>query len=189
MLIVKTNPKGIDWHIQKLQTQLHNQMVDRWALQDASKYECYGRCYRNKNDNGYVAEVFSGGNEYKEVYWNDVLTAISFFGAGSTVRVGIKNEAQVHFIMFADLQKLGLKDKDGNEITHRADEELRTMVQDVIGKSSYGFSIESVDLWLENVLREYPGSRRDERLKAVDMHPVHCFRVNLKLIYDPNKIC
>jgi hypothetical protein len=191
MLSVKTNPVGIDWHIQQLQTKLHNMLigVDHWNLADATRYEAYGRCDRNKTDDGYIAEVYTTGNDYKEVYWNDDLTAISFFGLSNNVKAGINNEADVHLVMFANLKKLALKDRAGNVITHRADEELRQMVQKIIGKHSFGFNYVSTDLWIENVLKEYPGSRRDNRLKYVDMHPIHCFRMNFKLIYNPNKIC
>lgn len=189
MLSVKTTPEGIDWYIQQLQTRLHNGLVDAWELVDATKYEAYGRCYRNKRQTSYIAEVYLSGNEYKEVYWNDQLTALSFFGTSNVIKRSVKAEADVHFIMFADLAKLQLKDYRGNPIAHRADEELRQSVSKIIGRGLYGFTVQSTELWLENVLKEYPGSYRDERLKAVDMHPVHCFRINMKLIFDPNKIC
>jgi len=192
MLNVKTNPVGIDYHIQQLQTKLHTVLInaDHWDLADTTKYEAYGRCNRNKTDDGYIAEVFqSSGNEYKEIFWNDTLTALSFFGISNNIKRGVNNEADVHFIMFANLNTLALVDRDGTTITHRADEELRQMVLKIIGKNAFGFSVTSIDLWIENVLREYPGSRRDNRLKYVDMHPIHCFRINLKLIYNPNKIC
>lgn len=189
MLTTRTNPAGIDWYIQQLQTKLHTQLIAAWALQDATKYEAYGRCYRNKRENSYIAEVYVSGNEYKEVFWNDQLAALSFFGTSSQIKRGLKAEADVHFIMFADLSKLALTDISGNPIAHRADEELRQSVIEIIGRGLYGFTIQSVELWLENVLKEYQGSFRDQRLKAVDMHPIHCFRVNLKLLLDPNKIC
>jgi hypothetical protein len=191
MLSIKINPVGIDYHIQQLQTKLHTDLIDadHWALADAAQYEAYGRCHRNKTDDGYIAEVFHSGNEYKEIFWNDTLTALSFFGISNTIKRGVNNEADVHFVMFANLAKLALVDADGTVIAHRADEELRQMVTGITGKYSFGFKIQSVDLWLENVLREYSGSRRDDRLKYVDMHPVHCFRINLKLLYNPNKIC
>lgn len=191
MLIARTNPVGIDFYIQKLQTKLHTVLIGStgFNLGDPDQYKCYGRCYRNKTDDGYIAENFEGANQYKEVYWDSSLTAISFFGITNNVKVGISNEADVHLVFFADLNKLALKDADGNTIAHRADEELRTMVQSIIGKYAYGFTYVSTELWIENVLREYPGSRRENRLKFVDMHPVHCFRINLKLIYNPNKIC
>lgn len=191
MLSVKTNPVGIDWHIQQLQTKLYNRLTsaDYWNLADLTKYESYGRCYRNKTDDGYIAEVYESVNKYKEVYWDKTLAAISFFGISNNVKTGVLNEAEVHLIFFVDLAQLALKDRAGNTISHRSDEEVRQGVQDIIGANSFGFQPVSVELWLENVLKEYPGSRRDERLKFVDMQPVHCFRINLKLLYNPNKIC
>ena len=189
MLITRTNPKGIDWYIQNLQTHIHGRLVEQLQLSPDTSFECYGRCYRNKTDNGYTAEIFTGGNDYKEVYWQDSLSAISFFGITNGIRVGINNEADVHLVVFANLSKLALTDQDGAVIAHRSDEELRTMVQAIIGKASNGFTLQGIETGIENVLREYPGSRREERLKYVDMHPVHSFRINLKLVYNPNKNC
>jgi len=184
MLITKTSPVGIDYHIQQLQTALHSKLsaADYWNMVSA-EYKCYGRCYRNKNDNGYIAENYEGTNEYREVYWDDTLKAISFFGISRSIEMPLKAEADVHLVFFVNLAKIKAA------ITHRADEEARNDVLKIIGNSLFGFTIQSVDLWLENVLREYPGSRRDNRLAAVDMHPVHCFRINLKLSYNTNKIC
>lgn len=189
--IIKTNPVGVDWYIQQLQVKMYNDLVDanHLNLTDATKYEAYGRCYRNKRDTGYVAEVFNSSKEYKDVYWNDSLTAISFFGIGNIIKKNLRSETTVHFVMFADLVKLALKDSSNSTIAHRADEELRQMVTGIIGKHLLGFTFVSVELGIENVLREYPGSFRDERLKHVDMHPVHCFRLNLNLSYDENKNC
>jgi hypothetical protein len=185
MLITKTNPVGVDYHIQALQTRMHDQLVAEWQLSDSTVYQCYGRCDRNRKDSGYVAEVFSGGTDYREVYWNDNLTALSFFGLSGVVKKGVLSEADVHLVFFANLTRLALKDSEGNTITHRADEELRIQVERIVGKYSNGFTYLSTELWLENVLREYPGSR--DQLK--DMHPIHCFRINLKLSYNPNKNC
>jgi hypothetical protein len=187
MLITKTNPVGIDVAIQNLQTHLHKQLVTKWGLtgNDDPAYECYGRAYRNKMDSGYIAEVYTGGVggvEYKEVYWNDELTAISFFGTGSKTTFDIKNKADVHLVFFVNVKKLK------PSAAHRADEEVRNEIQQLFGNTLHGFSYESMELWLENVLREYPGSRRDNRLIAVDMQPVHCFRINLTLLYKPS-IC
>jgi hypothetical protein len=194
MLVTKTAPIGIDWYIQQLQTKLHDTLIgsNYWNLADETKYEAYGRVYRNRKDEGYTAEVFTGsGNEYKEVFWSDALTAISFFGVSGPIRrdASILSTVDIHFVMFADLSKLNLRNENGNVIDHRADEELRKQVVNIIGKFSNGFEMTSVELWLENVLKEYTGSRRDNRLKYVDMHPVHCFRINMKLSFNPNKNC
>lgn len=184
MLITKTNPVGIDVAIQNLQTHLHKQLVSKWGLVDENDplYQCYGRVYRNKKDAGYIAEVYAGNNEYKEVYWDDSLKAISWFGTGNKTTFDINNKVDVHLVFFVNVAKLK------PSVVHRADEEVRNEIQQLFGKSLHGFSFESIELWLENVLREYPGSRRDERLKAVDMQPVHCFRINLSLLYKPS-IC
>lgn len=182
MLISRTLPTGVDFHVQALQSSLHDRLLEDWGIA-ADQYKAYGRCYRNASDNGYTAENYEGGNEYAEVYWTDALSAISFFGTGATTRVGVMNQAEVHLVFFADLAKLF------PAISHRADEELRNQVQRLIGKHGNGFEYVSTETGLENVLREYPGSRRDERLKYVDTHPVHCFRINLRLSYRPNKNC
>jgi hypothetical protein len=185
MLIAKTNPVGIDVAIQKLQTYLHSQLVSKWGLTGDNDpfYQCHGRVYRNKKDAGYIAEVFDiNTKDYKEVYWDDTLKAISWFGISGKTEFDTQNKVDVHLIFFVDLKKLK------PDIQHRADEEVRNEIQKLFGYSLFGFSFESIELWIDNVLREYPGSRRDDRLKAVDMHPVHCFRINLKSIYSTN-IC
>jgi hypothetical protein len=185
MLIQKTNPVGLDFYIQRLQTEIHTRLLTGWGI-ESDVYHCHERCYRNKTSDGYIAEVFHGGKDYKEVYWNDNLTAISFFGISNNIKRGIQSEAHVHLVFFVDLSRLTLQ---GNEIDHRADNEARGKVEEIIGRYSNGFTLLSTELWLENVLREYPGSRRDgTNLKYVDMHPVHCFRLNLKLVYK-NKHC
>jgi hypothetical protein len=188
MVITKTSPQGLDWYIQALQISLHNQLMALWELDvnDATQnslYQSYGRAYRNKTEDGYIAEVYTGSNEYKEVYWDDKLHCISFFGLSNNIRQNVLSTADVHLVFFANLAKLK------PTITHRADEELRHDVESIIGYSYYGFVPQSTELWLENVLREYPGSTRDERLKYVDMHPVHCFRLNLQISFDSNKNC
>lgn len=180
MLITKTNPVGIDSYIQQFQNKLHTMLMLKW---DNPTYHCYGRSYRNKTEDGYIAEVFTDKNEYKEVYWNDTLDAISFFGIGDSIEEQTTSTIDVHLVFFVNLKKLK------PSIAHRADEEVRQDVQSVFGKGIYSFTYTSTVLYLENVLREYPGSRRDDRLKFIDMHPVHCFRFNFKLSFDPTKNC
>jgi len=193
MLITKTSPQGIDVRIQKFQTLLHARLMTAWNLNpgdvDENKlYACYGRAYRNRKDNGYIAEVYTGNDQYKDVYWDSSKNAISFFGTGTNIKQGVNTEADVHLVFFVNIKKLK------PSITHRGDEEVRQDVIEVASKNNYGFTYLSCDTGIENVLREYPGVLReypgvlrDERLKNVDMHPVHCFRLNFSLAYN-NKI-
>lgn len=179
MLVTKTNPDGIDYPLQQLQTVLHDTLITTWGI-DTATYKCYGRCYRNRIDGGYIAENYEGSNEYREVYWDDTLKALSFFGTSGRTLFNGKEFTDVHLIFFVNLAALK------PSVTHRADEEVRKDVIDVLKVSTYGFTYTGFEMYIENVLKEYPGSRRDNRLMYVDMHPTHCFRANLKLIYDIN---
>src|ERR1044072_8615504 len=125
MLITKTNPVGIDVAIQNLQTHLHKQLVVKWGLTGADDpaYQSYGRVYRNKKDSQYIAEAYIGNNEYKEVYWDDTLTAISFFGTGSKTTFDVGNKVDVHQVFFVNV------DKVKPNKAHRADEEVRNEIQ------------------------------------------------------------
>ncbi len=180
MLYTKTDPVGVDIKIQALQTKLYNQLLPAW---DAIAWDCYGRCYRNKKDNGYVAEVFTGGTEYRDVYWDDRKDAVSFFGVDPVTKIAVDNTAQVHLVFFVNLRKLK------PQLSTRADEEVRQDVQWLLNKRIFGAVPVRVITGIENVLREYPGSYRDERLKFVDMHPVHCFRFDLQVNFSTLNQC
>lgn len=101
MLLTKTTPVGIDVPVQKFQQWLHEKLVAKWNLSgDDTVWRCYGRCYRNQTTDGYVAENYEGSGKYKEVYWDSKLTAISFFGIGTTTDVQVGNIADVHLVFF-----------------------------------------------------------------------------------------
>ena len=112
MNVTKSNPAGINWYVQKLQTKLHDTLINtsHWNLSDTSQYKAYGLCYRNKTDDGYVAENYEADGEYRDVYWDDSLTAVSFFGLTNNIKNG---EADIHLVFFANLQKLSLTDSAG----------------------------------------------------------------------------
>lgn len=183
MLITKTKPVGIDFYIQKLQTYLHDILTVKWNVTDL--YECYGRALRNKTSDGYKAEVYSptAENNHKDVYWNDALKALSFFGIGNTKIDRSFGVAEVHLVFFVDVAKLK------PTITHRADEEVRQDVMSVVKSGMHGFEVTGVVIGVENSLKEYPNSIKSESLKYADMQPTHCFRINGELTYDINKNC
>lgn len=182
MLFPKTAPVGVDIPIQKLQSYLHEKLLTKWGLQNA-QYEAYGRCYRNQKESGYVAEVYVGGGEYKEVYLDDRISVLSFFGLSGDIDFEVTNTADVHLIFWVNIKKLY------PAITHRADEEVRKDVQELIQKKMYGFTLTDVRLGIERVHQEYRGTimaaqANLDTLKYRDMHPFHCFRFDLKLLYD-----
>lgn len=182
MLITIDTPVGIDQPIKDMQVRLHDKLVDFLGIESA-QYKCYPRAYRNATDNGYIAEVYEGNSEYREVYFDDELSLISFFGISGVIEVGVQNSADIHLVFFANLDKVF----PGS--TYRKDEELRAKICDIlkIGTISFGFG--SIDIGVQKSLPEYPGSRRDDRLKYMDMHPHHVFRLNLTVNYENYKYC
>lgn len=176
-LFLKNNPVGIDLVIQDMQKKLFDKLSKVWPT--GIKYNAYGRCYRNILDNGYVAEFYEGSNEYKEVYWDDTLSALSFFGISQVTEIEEDPVAKVHLVFFVNIADL--KTIQGE----RADEEVRLDVYRIMERNIHGAIMEAQSTGLENVLKEYPGSYRDDRLRVVDMHPVHCFRFDFKVRYNP----
>lgn len=185
MIHQRSTPVGIDWFIDKLQKAIFDKLTAKWPV--GLKYEAYPRCYRNQKDQGYVAEVYTKDKEYADVLWNDTLGALSFFGLSNTpIQFRMGATANIHLIFFVDLDKIFPTSKINPQ--YRADEEVRKQVVDIIGLGLYGATLNSVEFWKDNVLREYSGSRLNN-LIAVDMHPRHCFRLNLTLNYNPSLDC
>lgn len=182
MLIAIDKPVGIDAAIVKLQTKLESSLMTTWNLSDPSQYMCYGRCSKNRTtDGGYAAEVFDPTTgDYKDVYFDDTISAISFFSSADKVVIDKgQGKVAVGLIYFVDLSKVKTS-------LHRADEEVRLDIIKLIGYSSFGFALSSIETGVDNVLKEYPGSRRDKRLASLDMGSRHAFRINLNLIYQNN---
>lgn len=182
MLIQKSNPVGIDVNLQKLQAHIYNRILAAVQARipgfSADGIVSYPRCYRNRTSDGYIAENYQGSNEYKEVYHDDTKAMVSFFGISPRVEHDVKEHTDAHLVVFANLATLY------PAITHRADEELHRELIRIIGPGYYGFEYTGIETGIENILREYPGSRRDERLQAVDMHPAHAFRINFSVRFN-----
>ena len=185
MLIARTNIKGIDIKIDKLQRYMHDRLLTAWGI-DTSLYKCYPRCYRNQKEKGYVPETHTGGRDYADVFVDDKLAALSFFGTGNQMVVDKdgNKKASVHLIFFVDLSQI----KSGTE---RRDEEARLDVYKIMNYRMYGFEPSGIVTGIDSVFYEYPGSKGgfqenvNPAINYRDMHPFHCFRINLELIYEP----
>lgn len=192
MLVTKEAPQGMDFYIQQAQTKLYNGLLKAWG---GISYNCYGRCYRNRGLNeipegrrmaepNYIAEVYTGNGQYQEAYWDSSVDAVSFFGISYSQKEEAKranHTVDVHLVFFVNIATVKPL------IAHRGDEEVRQDVYNILGPDSFGLSFQSVELWMENILKEYPGTRTSEGMKHVDMHPVHAFRLNYQLSFNPNK--
>lgn len=185
MIALRQNPVGVDKLISSLQKKLYAELPGLWDIEE-SKYNCFARCYRNQTKTGeYMAEVFDGGTEYREVYFDDNVSVTSFFGISQEARIAADNmmTADIHLIFFVNLGKIKPDDD-------RNDQEARIDVQRIVDHfgMSRGFSITKQVLGLDKILAEYPGTRKEEGLKFKDQHPLHAFRFDMQVFYQPTTI-
>lgn len=184
MIQLKTSPVGIDLKIARLQQKFYDILLAKWSLLGA-RYNCYARCYRNEVKPGeYAAEVFDG-KEYREVYWDDNLSVVSFFGVAPEIRIAQDNvmTADIHILFFVNLAEI----KPG---VQRNDEEARLDVQSIIDTQglAHGWLITKQTTGIDKILNEYPGTRKSEGLKFRDQQPLHCFRFDTQVFYQPTLV-
>jgi len=176
MNIVKATTVGIDKPIQNFQTYLYGKLTDTWTLSDSNSLFT-GRCYKNQVEEGVIAEIYLGSNEYKEVFLDDTKKAQMFFvvdderNFSDTTIIG----TNVSIIFIVNAEKIY---PDG-----RYDEEIRNDVLKLLDTDLLGFTFTSLETGIDNVFREFSGSRINVGMKYRDMHPFHCFRLNFNLTY------
>lgn len=189
MIVAKANPTGPDYWIDRLQRWIEPILFSGWGLdpeneEESGRFKFFPRVNRNQDKAaGFIAELYLGNGEYKEVYWDDTLWGCTWFGLGPRISHEVDQVYNVHLVTFANLTKLY------PAVQHRADAEIRQVYMDIFRAPILGFTLDSTEIWLQNVLREYPGSRRDDRLRKADMGDVHAFRLNLSLRFDPLQAC
>lgn len=189
---IKLNPAGIDLPIQRLQTDLYNELLEELGPfgVDEDAYEAFGRIYRNPNSQGgYTPEWYVSKGEYREVLIDDRCTMQSFFGIGERKKVSAAQDiAEVHLIFFINLVKISLADNP-----YRTDEEARLIIEEILKRDYYGFRFKEIILGPTPIFQEYVLGKRTinetqrlsgKGLSEADLHPWHCFRANLTLRYE-----
>lgn len=186
MVTLKTSPVGIDVPIQAVLSELNAYILEEYGIDD-DKYKCYGRAYRNQQAlpaDGYVPEVFAGGNsnDYKEVLVDDLTPVTSFFSTPERIVINAqsgKMSASIPLIFCVNLAEIFPG-------ANRNDEEARMTVLKFFNETMNGFTVNEVITGIANVYSEYTGFRNKSEMKFRDMHPWHHFRLNLNLNYDFN---
>lgn len=166
-----TNPKGIDFTIQKIQNYLFEKL--NWGDIDV-----YGRVYKNPSEQkGLMLEAYIGNNEYKDVFTDDTKNANIFFIEDDvhTTKEGVLFSNKIKIVFMVNLKKAYPL------ITHRADMEAEIEAIELIRKKS-GFSFEKVEKGIKQVLGEF----YTEGIKVNDMHPYHVFSISGDLTYNIN---
>lgn len=179
MVYYKTNPVGIDAEIQRLQKFLYDTLKIKWGITNDVDFDLYGRVYRNQTADGFIPEAYKGNANYQEVFVNDAIKATGYFGIGDSITYNKgTSTAQVYLVFTVNVAKLK------PSIVHRADEEIRVDVERLLENRRNCCTITSFETGIDNVFKEFSGWRKKEGIKYTDMHPLHCFRINLNLIYN-----
>lgn len=171
MLYLKEKPTGVDIPIQNLQKRLYDKLQAVWGI-TGDKYNAFDRVYRNQTENGYIPEAYMGNGQYNETFIDDRYPVTSFFFVSDTVRMqNGAMQANISVIFCVNLSALKSTAK------HRADEEVRLDVLELC--RNYIGEVNAVITGIDNVFREFNATS----VKFRDMHPFHCFRVNMTAVY------
>ncbi len=177
MLYQITQPSGIDYWVQLLQTDLHAHLLALYGI-STTTYSCYGRIHRNWSDNGYMPQAYISPNEYKTIQFDDTKNLVSFFGVpDATVKNGVST-SNVHLVFFANLTTLM------GTNNYRLDEKFKNDITNFCNRK-YGFSVIDWKTGVDKVLTEYSSSKKDA-LKWANMQPWYVFRCDMKIMYNAN---
>jgi hypothetical protein len=178
MIYLKTKVVGVDIPIQALQNYLYVQLKKKWSLSDAN-LQGYGRIYRNQTPDGYSPEAYLGNGEYGDTFFDDKTSVNFAFFLGDVQKYsagGMMANVSVSFCLNVPLVKPGY--------AWRADEEIRLDVENILHSPRMGFIYQGTETGIDNVFREYSGWNKKKGIQYMDMHPLHCFRINLSTVYS-----
>lgn len=161
---LKDNPVGTDQAISKIQNTLYDKLSVIWD----DTLDGYPRCYVVRRENLSTAEYYQGKKEYGNLVNTDKSKFFFIAESEKTTdnQVHFSQAVQIYFIL--DLKKCY------PNILHRADEEVRQDVIDILSKHC-DCQINSVVVGLQNVFRLFSYK------ETYDTHPKHCFRIDLTL--------
>lgn len=173
MNYTRTSTVGIDTVVQSIQNDVYSNLVLKWG----SEIDGYGRVYKNKNSDGEIKpEYYLGEKEYKQVYHNDGIIATFFFvdsGSHKTEDEYVYT-TDSKFVFMVNLEKAFVGDTD------RSDEKAHRDVLEILRNVAHErFTITGVEKGVDNVLSEFD----TKGIKFHDIHPYHCFSVDMNLSY------
>lgn len=190
MLNVKLNPVGEDYPIQRHQSWLYKQLKALWTIEtlDETSIQSYGRIYRNKNDIGYVPEVFVESTEadntkYLPIRFDKDNEKAMFFYVVDDTRTYKEgtNRVKVSCIFIVNVARI----KD--TLAHRGDEEIRSGVRKLCALGLFELAYLGDETGFTNVFKLFNGLSNKDGEVFEDRHPIHCFKINMELTYQPSE--
>jgi hypothetical protein len=182
ILVLKDNPVGIDTVINNINFLVYNELD--WLSTDTENpvdYNAYHRALKNPKNGGLVPEVYeidtvTRQGEYTEALYDDNLGASSFFYVEDN-QTPIDN-GRLFTTTLSMVFQVNL-DKVADNIKHRGDAEIHRVVVNAINEGIYG-KASGVVTGIPNVYSEFDQSQ----IEFTDMHPFHCFRVDIDVSYQ-----
>ena len=168
MLIRKTDPKGIDISIDRLQDYVYNNYT-------ASEYESYPRAYKNnRGDGGIIPEVYTSNGDYKETFFDDRFEISSFWLVDDNSSVDELTTTTISVIFQVNIAELY------PSITHRADEEFIRDMYNILYDNPWSYKITGISRGIENVYSEFDTSQ----VQWDDMSDFFVCRFDLEVEYQ-----
>lgn len=180
-LILKNSPVGIDTVINNVNDLVFTELDWLSTNDNPVNYTAYHRALKNPRNGGLVPEVYeidtaNRTGEYTEALYDDRLDASSFFyveDSISTIDNGRMFNTTLSMVFQVDLSAVA------SGIDHRGDSEIHRVVVNAINKGIYG-KVSGITTGIENVYSEFDQSQ----IEFTDMHPFHCFRVDIDVNYE-----
>ena len=180
-LVTLTEPTGLDLAIDRYQKSQYNAL-------GFSDHESYALAYMNlknvQGKTGYIPEVFDGGNDYKDVLFNDGFEVSSFFYREPTTnhkdQVGT---VRINQIFQVNLEKLFPTRSD------RSNEYFNGLIErhNIYGFNDHdGFKLQKTVVNFEEVYQDFLIEYLN---KYDDMQPFYVVRFEYLVRYIPGTIC
>ena len=172
---LKTNPKGLDVIIYKVQKKLYDKLSTMWVGVELFGYD---RCYLSNRNGVKSIDYYISDKEYENLIVAEKNKF--FFTAENEVKnVGINYyETSIELYFIVNVSEIK------PDVLHRADEEVRKDVLNVLQTMS-DTSIDYVVFNTDNVFSKYFFNQ------VIYLEPYHCFKVVLKVnkYHLNNKLC
>lgn len=173
----RISPVGLDGAIARHQNYLFSSV--KVGGNPLANWESYDRVYKNpKKNNTLIPQHFTGGKDYKEVFYNDAFTMSSYYIDADDARpFGADMLQNVSLIVMCNIDKIY------PSIAHRADQEIRDLFIFLCNNYSGfdNFKFTGMEKTIDRVFREFDQSD----IKLDDMSYKHCFRLNFEVMYTP----
>lgn len=170
-LILKENPRGIDFWIDLVQSKVYADLTKNcgWA-----SWESCHRAYKNPKSGTVIPEKYVGDGEYVEVLYNDAFNINSFFlGDDNRAKESEIFTQDVSWIFQANISDLYEK------ITHRADEEFNTDLLNALEKIPFVRNVRMVT----GVNNVYSDLNLNAMVEFDDMSELHVVKVDMEAKY------